>query len=101
MRCHIILDNSSSMYYPLKQPNNINNLSKIGFSAFSAAALMQLLKKQRDAIGMSVYAETYEFYAPEKGSERHHHMLLNKLESIINASPLNSNIHIPTPFCIK
>ena len=87
MRCHIILDNSSSMYYPLKQPNNINNLSKIGFSAFSAAALMQLLKKQRDAIGMSVYAETYEFYAPEKGSERHHHMLLNKLESIINASP--------------
>lgn len=32
MRCHIILDNSSSMYYPLKQPNNINNLSKIGFS---------------------------------------------------------------------
>lgn len=66
MRCHIILDNSSSMYYPLKQPNNINNLSKIGFSAFSAAALMQLLKKQRDAIGMSVYAETYDFMLQKK-----------------------------------
>jgi hypothetical protein len=27
---------------------------------------MNLLKKQRDAIGLSVYSDTYEYYAPEK-----------------------------------
>ena len=38
---------------------------------------MQLLKKQRDAVGLSVYTNELDFYAPEKGGERHHQMLLN------------------------
>ena len=43
---------------------------------------MNLLKKQRDAVGLSVYSDAYEFYTGEKGSERHHRMILNKLEDI-------------------
>uniref|UniRef100_UPI00404A284D DUF58 domain-containing protein n=2 Tax=Flavobacterium TaxID=237 RepID=UPI00404A284D len=44
---------------------------------------MNLLKKQRDAVGLSVYSDTYEYYSPEKGSDRHHRMILSKLEEIL------------------
>ncbi|QNJ97192.1 DUF58 domain-containing protein [Constantimarinum furrinae] len=83
LRCHLILDNSSSMHYPKLKQFNINNLNKIGFSVLAAAAIMNLLKRQRDAVGMSIYSDVYEFYSNEKGSERHHQMLLGKLNEAL------------------
>lgn len=83
LRCHIILDNSSSMHYPKLNNNQEFYENKIGFSVLASAVLMNLLKKQRDAVGLSVYSDKYEYYAPEKGSERHHRMLLDKLESVL------------------
>lgn len=83
LRCHLIIDNSSSMHYPVLQANDLNKVNKISFSVLASAAIMQLMKKQRDAVGLSIYSETYDFYAPEKGSERHHHMLLDQLNQII------------------
>ena len=83
LRCHLIIDNSSSMHYPKLQPKQFFYENKIGFSVLAAAVLMNLLKKQRDAVGLSVYSDAYEYYAPEKGSERHHNMLLHKLEEIL------------------
>ncbi len=83
LRCHFILDNSSSMHYPKLKDQNIENFNKIGFSALAIACLMHLLKKQRDAVGLSIYNENYEFYAPEKGSNRHHAMLLEELQNSI------------------
>lgn len=82
LRCHLIVDNSSSMHYPKLQENEPFYKNKIGFSVLASAVLMNLLKKQRDAFGLSVYSDTYEYYASEKGSERHHRMLLNTLENI-------------------
>ena len=83
LRCHIIIDNSSSMHYPkLKEGQNFFE-NKIGFSVLAAAVLMNLFKKQRDAVGLSVFSNTYEYYAPEKGSDRHHRMILNTLEGLL------------------
>ena len=82
LRCHMILDNSASMYYPKIKNLSIDNLNKIGFGVLAIAALMNILKKQRDAVGLSVFSDTYNFYTPEKGSERHHQMLLSKLSEI-------------------
>jgi uncharacterized protein (DUF58 family) len=84
LRCHIILDNSASMYYPEIQKLDINHLNKIGFGVLAIAALMNILKKQRDAVGLSIYADNDTFYATEKGSERHHQMLLAKLNQVSN-----------------
>ncbi|TRX36718.1 DUF58 domain-containing protein [Flavobacterium restrictum] len=86
MRCHIIIDNSSSMHYPVLKPNQLFYENKIGFSVLAAAVVMNLLKKQRDAVGLSVYSDRYEYYAPEKGSDRHHRMILNALEGVLTAS---------------
>lgn len=83
LRCHLIIDNSASMHYPFIKQQHIDHLNKIGFSALASASLMQILKKQRDAIGLSVYSDAYDYYAPEKGSERHHQMLLNQLEQLV------------------
>ncbi|WP_047246490.1 DUF58 domain-containing protein [Maribacter thermophilus] len=82
LRCHMILDNSASMYYPKVKQLEIGNLNKIGFGILAIAALMNVLKKQRDAVGLSVYSDHYNFYAPEKGSERHFQMLLAQLSKI-------------------
>lgn len=83
LRCHLILDNSASMHYPSIKNLSIDSLNKVGFSALAAAAIMNLMKRQRDAVGMSIYSDSYEFYASEKGSERHHQMLLGKLNEAV------------------
>ena len=44
---------------------------------------MEILKRQRDAVGLSIYSDSYEYYAPEKGSDRHRNMLLHQLEQLL------------------
>lgn len=83
LRCHIIIDNSSSMHYPKLESTQPFYQNKIGFSVLATAVLMNLLKKQRDAVGLSIFSNTYEYYASEKGSDRHHRMLLHQLEEIL------------------
>ena len=91
LRCHLIIDNSSSMHYPKLKDGQSFQENKIGFSILASAVLMNLLKKQRDAVGLSVFADDYEFYAPEKGSDRHHRMIINQLENLLeNQKPLKS-----------
>ncbi len=91
LRCHLIIDNSSSMHYPKLKDSQLFYENKIGFSVLASAVLMNLLKKQRDAVGLSVYSDEYEFYAPEKGSDRHHRMILNKLESLLENQKSTKN----------
>lgn len=86
LRCHLIIDNSSSMHYPAIKQMDINQLNKIGFSVLASAAIMNLMKRQRDAVGMSIYSDVYEYYATEKGSERHHQQLLSQLNNAIAPS---------------
>jgi len=83
LRCHIIIDNSASMHYPKIKIPSLDHLNKISFAAVAAAALMELLKRQRDAVGLSIYSDAYDYYAPAKGSERHHRMLLNRLVNML------------------
>ena len=92
LRCHLIIDNSSSMHFPKLKNDEPFYESKIGFSVLASAVLMNLLKKQRDAVGLSVYSDSYEYYAPEKGSDRHHRMVLNKLEDLLE----NPKVSKPT-----
>jgi uncharacterized protein (DUF58 family) len=91
LRCHIIIDNSSSMHYPKLKDSQQFYENKIGFSVLASAVLMNLLKKQRDAVGLSVFSDKYEYYAPEKGSDRHHRMILNSLEGLLEKPAVKKN----------
>lgn len=87
LRAHIIIDNSASMHYPEIKNQRFDNFNKIGFSTIAAASLIEILKKQRDAFGLSIYSDKYEYYSPEKGSERHQRMLLDNLEKQLVSKP--------------
>jgi len=90
LRCHLIIDNSASMHYPIIKNPTMDNLSKISFSAIASAALMEILKRQRDAVGLSIYSDKNDYYAPSKGSERHRRMLLTQLDNLIKTSSKSS-----------
>ena len=75
LRCHILIDSSSSMMFPVDQPYN-----KFTFSVDAAAALIFLMRKQRDAFGLSIFSDALDFYSPEKSSLTHQRFLLSKLE---------------------
>lgn len=87
LRCHFILDNSSSMHYPMLEKQQVNSYNKIGFSVLAIASLLRILKKQRDAVGLSIYSDNYEFFASEKGNERQHALLLHTLENTLKKPP--------------
>lgn len=84
LRCQIIIDNSSSMHYP-ELPNDFkgNHLNKIGFSIYCAAALIYLLKTQRDAVGLSIFSDSIEKHTPCKSSTVHQKFLFYQLEKLV------------------
>ena len=84
LRSHIIIDNSASMHYPIMDNISVDQYNKIGFSALATAALLEILKRQRDAFGLSVYAEKSEYFAPAKGNEKHRRMLLDQLQQLLH-----------------
>ena len=90
LRCHIIIDNSSSMHFPLRDTISIDNLNKIGFSIYAAAALIQLLKKQRDAFGLSVFSDKIEFSSKERSTNVHAKYIYTELEKMLIPQNLNS-----------
>lgn len=83
LRSHLIIDNSASMHYPIMDDISIDHYHKIGFAALASAALMDMLKRQRDAFGLSIYAEENEYFAPAKGNERHRRLLLDRLTEML------------------
>ena len=94
LRCHIVIDNSASMNFPIVKNPTIENLSKISFSAIASAALMEILKRQRDAVGISIYSENIDYYAPSKGSDSHRRMILAQLDKLlINKSKSTTNTY--------
>lgn len=85
LRCHILIDASSSMMYPVDQPYN-----KLTYSLDSAAALVFLMRKQRDAFGLSLFSDDLEFHAPAKSSLTHQQFILSTLEQILEKKNNNN-----------
>lgn len=84
LRCQICIDRSASMFYPeSKEGKQIN---KLQFSAQAAAALIYLLRSQRDAVGLTFFGAGIEWSSPVKSSSVHHNYLFNELELIHDQS---------------
>jgi len=89
LRCQIIIDNSSSMYFPLDEKKQKEQKNKITFSAYCAAAITELLKRQRDAVGLSVFAEKLELHSPARSSPAQLKMIFHELDKLIQYRPPN------------
>jgi len=79
LRCQIVIDASSSMYFPKESESN-----KLQFSSLAAAALMNLLKKQRDAFGLSIFDSAVRNHTKAKSSTAHYRLLLTYLDKLLN-----------------
>jgi uncharacterized protein (DUF58 family) len=74
LRCQIVIDSSSSMYF------SKDGISKFEFATYAAASLVELLKRQRDAVGLSLFNEKLELHTQAKSSLSHHRYLYSELE---------------------
>lgn len=79
LRCLIVLDGSSSMYYPA------DTLAKLKFSALAASALAYLLHKQRDAVGLCLFSDGIDEFTQVKSTATHLDKLFTLLERTIEA----------------
>jgi len=89
LRCQIVIDNSSSMQFPVIEKKNSDKNNKITFSVYAAAVLLELFKRQRDAVGLTVFSETVELNTPVKSNALHNKMLFHELQKLILPSDTN------------
>lgn len=85
LRCQLVIDCSSSMYYPFKSGTvEIGEENKMLFAIRSAAALSELLIRQRDSVGLSLFDEKIEFHTGARSSNTHKKLVFNKLEEKVH-----------------
>ncbi|NJK83681.1 MAG: DUF58 domain-containing protein, partial [Saprospiraceae bacterium] len=74
-------------YFP--ENRKANELNKIEFSVLAAASLMNLLKKQRDAFGLSIFDSTVHTHTKAKLTTAHYQLLLSYLQQSIDRPAYN------------
>jgi len=91
LRCQIVIDTSSSMLFPYGEnfPNN-----KLSYASVIAAALIYLLKKQRDAVGVSFFSDEIELHTDAKSSNIHTKRLYSELQNLIKRDELKKATNV-------
>ena len=84
LRCQIVIDASSSMYFPEPKFDGKKKINKLLFSSLAGAALMNLLKKQRDAFGLSIFDSEVHTHTKCKSSTVHYRLLMSMLQKLID-----------------
>ncbi len=77
LRCHLLLDTSSSMYYPEA------DYGKITFSIMAAACLAHLLQRQKDAVSLTTFSDKIEIQTQVKSTPSHIHKILLELDGLL------------------
>jgi uncharacterized protein (DUF58 family) len=77
LRCHLLLDTSSSMYYPEE------NYGKMTFSIMAAASLSHLLQRQKDAVSLTTFSDEIEIQTQVKSTPSHIHKILLELDNLL------------------
>ena len=82
LRCQLVIDNSSSMLFPFEKGKAVQ-MNKLAFSVYSAAAIIYLLRKQRDAVGLSLFSDDIEFHSEARLSSVHIDLLYSQLGALL------------------
>jgi uncharacterized protein (DUF58 family) len=90
LRCQILIDTSSSMYYPEK------DFGKITFSIMAAASLAYMLQIQRDAVGVTTFSESIELQTAIKSTASHIHSVFLQLERLLQVVPKEKKSAVAT-----
>lgn len=90
LRCQFVIDTSSSMYFPNNQFNKLN------FAVQSTACLVYLLKKQRDAFGLSLFTDQLTLSTQAKSTGSHQKYLFSQLEKVLQTPQMNVQTNLAT-----
>jgi uncharacterized protein (DUF58 family) len=83
LRCQLVVDASSSMYYPQLKPEDTEGLNKIRFGVYAAAALTQLMRKQRDAVGLTIFTDEVKVAEQARSNAAHLRHVMTHLEDLL------------------
>ncbi len=84
LRCRVVIDGSSSMYY------GEGDNTKMKFSIYAAASLIELLRKQRDAIGLSVFTDKVDLHTEAKSSASHMSRVYHELDALLDEKEVSN-----------
>ena len=82
LRCQIVIDTSGSMYYPADVSPE-TGMNKIKFATHAAATLIELFKRQRDAVGLSLFDSTLQAHHKARSTQAHQHLMYAELERVL------------------
>lgn len=87
LRSYLVLDTSSSMLFPYPSAK----VSKLRFSVYCAAALIHLLRKQRDASGLCLFSDRIEVLTDAKSNSTHIQTMYAHLQEILQNHSVSLN----------
>ncbi|HKL31724.1 MAG TPA: DUF58 domain-containing protein [Tangfeifania sp.] len=93
LRCQLVIDTSSSMLFPYsKGKKKLQN--KLAFSVYTAAALIYLMRKQRDAVGLTLFSDEIEFHTSPRISSVNAELMYGKMSELVK--PENAHLRKST-----
>ena len=83
LRCQILVDQSTSMLFPLEGQGDIKHPNKLTFSAYAAAVIVEMLHRQHDAVGLTLFSDRIDRQTPCRSSSVHRHHLNSLLDGLL------------------
>lgn len=83
LRCWLLIDNSSSMYFPLSGHGDFARPDKLTFSVYASALLVELLHRQRDAFGLTLFSDKIDLQTEVRSSTMHQRYLYTLLSQLL------------------
>ena len=89
LRCQLVIDTSSSMLFPDHKGKKFLQ-NKLAFSVYTAAALIYLMRRQRDSVGLTLFSDEIEFHTSPRISSVNAELMYGKLSELIK--PENAHL---------
>ena len=71
LRCQVLIDQSSSMYFPIERHGQFQSPNKLTFSVYASALIMELLMRQRDAFGLTLFSDKIDLQTEVRSNVMH------------------------------
>jgi uncharacterized protein (DUF58 family) len=82
LRCQLVIDSSSSMLFPYEKGKKAP-LNKLSFSVYCSAAIIYMMRRQRDASGLSLFTDKVDFHVEPRLSSVHLDLLYSQLSELL------------------
>lgn len=83
LRCQVLIDQSTSMLFPLERQGDVEHPNKLTFAVYASAVLFELLHRQRDAFGLTLFSQQIDQQTPCRSNSVHQRYLLGLLDELL------------------